>query len=145
MEEGLSGPFDRWPLGRGFDRFYGFLGAETDQFDPDLVYDNHSIEPIKESGKPYHLTEDLTDKAIGFLRDLRVVDETKPFFLYYCPGANHAPHQVPEDWADKYRASSTPVGMPTASRSTSASSSWASYRPEPSFRRDPIGSRPGIA
>ncbi len=103
-EEGtMSGPFDRWPLGRGFDRFYGFLGAETDQFDPDLVYDNHSIEPVKMPGKQYHLTEDLTDKAIGFIRDLRVVDQTKPFFLYYCPGANHAPHQVPEDWADKYR------------------------------------------
>ncbi len=99
----MSGPFDRWPLGRGFDRFYGFLGAETDQFDPDLVYDNHSIEPVKTPGKQYHLTEDLTDKAIGFIRDLRVVDATKPFFLYYCPGANHAPHQVPEDWADKYR------------------------------------------
>jgi arylsulfatase len=104
IEEGtMSGPFDRWPLGRGFDRFYGFLGAETDQFDPDLVYDNHTIEPVKTPGKQYHLTEDLTDKAIGFLRDLRVVDATKPFFLYYCPGANHAPHQVPKDWADKYR------------------------------------------
>ena len=104
VEEGtMSGPFDRWPLGRGFDRFYGFLGAETDQFDPDLVYDNHSIEPVKTPDKQYHLTEDLTNKAIGFLRDLRVVDATKPFFLYFCPGANHAPHQVPEDWADKYR------------------------------------------
>lgn len=103
VEEGtMAGPFDRWPLGRGFDRFYGFLGAETDQFDPDLVYDNHSIEPVKTPGKQYHLTEDLTDKAIGFIRDLRVVDAAKPFFLYYCPGANHAPHQVPEDWADKY-------------------------------------------
>ncbi len=104
VEEGtMAGPFDRWPLGRGFDRFYGFLGAETDQFDPDLVYDNHSIEPVKTPGKQYHLTEDLTDKAIGFLRDLRVVDASKPFFMYFCPGANHAPHQVPEDWTDKYR------------------------------------------
>ena len=104
IEEGtMSGPFDRWPLGRGFDRFYGFLGAETDQFDPDLVYDNHSIEPAKEPGKPYHLTDDLTDKAIGFIRDLRVVDKTKPFFLYYCPGATHAPHQVPADWIDQYK------------------------------------------
>jgi len=104
VEEGTaSGPFDRWPLGRGFDRFYGFLGAETDQFDPDLVYDNHSIEPEKDPNKPYHLTEDLTDKAIGFIRDLRVVDQTKPFFMYYCPGATHAPHQVPNDWIDMYR------------------------------------------
>jgi arylsulfatase len=104
IEEGtMSGPFDRWPLGRGFDRFYGFLGAETDQFDPDLVYDNHFIEPPKQPGKPYHLTEDLTEKAIGFVRDLRVVDKTKPFFMYYCPGATHAPHQVPADWIDKYK------------------------------------------
>lgn len=104
VEEGTaSGPFDRWPLGRGFDRFYGFLGAETDQFDPDLVYDNHSVDAPKIPGKPYHLTEDLTDKAIGFVRDLRVVDKTKPFFLYYCPGATHAPHQVPADWIDHYK------------------------------------------
>ncbi len=104
VEEGtMAGPFDRWPLGRGFDRFYGFLGAETDQFDPDLVYDNHSIDAPKEPGKPYHLTDDLTDKAIGFLRDLRVVDASKPFFLYYCPGANHAPHQVPADWIERYK------------------------------------------
>lgn len=104
VEEGTaSGPFDRWPLGRGFDRFYGFLGAETDQFDPDLVYDNHSIEPEKDPNKPYHLTEDLTNKAIGFVRDLRVVDRTKPFFMYYCPGATHAPHQVPADWIDMYK------------------------------------------
>jgi arylsulfatase A-like enzyme len=78
------------------------LGAETDQFDPDLVYDNHSIEPEKDPNKPYHLTEDLTDKAIGFIRDLRVVDKTKPFFMYYCPGATHAPHQVPANWIDMY-------------------------------------------
>ena len=104
VEEGtMAGPFDRWPLGRGFDRFYGFLGAETDQFDPDLVYDNHSIEPLKTPGQPYHLTEDLTDRAIDFLRDLRVVDAAKPFFLYFCPGANHAPHQVPPGWAGRYR------------------------------------------
>jgi arylsulfatase A-like enzyme len=103
-EEGtMSGPFDRWPLGRGFDRFYGFLGAETDQFDPDLIYDNHSIDALKEPGKSYHLTDDLTDKAIGFIRDLRVVDQTKPYFLYYCPGACHAPHQVPADWNNMYR------------------------------------------
>lgn len=104
IEEGtMAGPFDRWPLGRGFDRFYGFLGAETDQFDPDLVYDNHPIEPDKQPGRPYHLTEDLTDKAIGFIRDLRVVDAGKPFFMYFCPGATHAPHQVPADWIDRYK------------------------------------------
>lgn len=99
----MSGPFDRWPLGRGFDRFYGFLGAETDQYDPDLVYDNHFIEPEKTPCKSYHLTEDLTDQSIRFIRDLRVVDPGKPFFMYYCPGAVHAPHQAPKEWIEKYR------------------------------------------
>lgn len=100
-EEGtMAGPWDRWPLGRGFDRFYGFLGAETDQFDPDLVRDNHYVAAEKQPGKPYHLTEDLTDAAIGFIRDLRVVDNTKPYFMYFCPGAVHAPHQAPPEWIE---------------------------------------------
>ena len=102
-ETTMAGPWDRWPLGRGFDRYYGFLGAETDQFDPDLVYDNHSIAPEKVAGQPYHLTEDLTDRAISFIRDLRVVDSTKPYFLYFCPGATHAPHQAPPEWIEQYR------------------------------------------
>ncbi len=99
----MAGPFDRWPLGRGFDRYYGFLGAETDQFSPDLVYDNHFTEPEKTRGRPYHLTDDLTDHAIRFIHDLRVVDPEKPFFLYYCPGATHAPHQAPKEWIDRYK------------------------------------------
>jgi len=96
----MAGPFDRWPLGRGFDRFYGFLGAETDQYHPDLVYDNHYVEPPATDG--YHLTEDLTNQAISFLRDLRSADPTKPFFMYFCTGAQHAPHQVPSEWIEKY-------------------------------------------
>ena len=96
----MAGPFDRWPLGRGFDRFYGFLGAETDQYHPDLVYDNHYVEPPAKGG--YHLTEDLTDQAIAFLRDLRSADPTKPFFMYFCTGAQHAPHQAPSEWIEKY-------------------------------------------
>ena len=102
-ETTMAGPWDRWPLGRGFDRYYGFLGAETDQFAPDLVYDNHSIAPEKVAGQPYHLTEDLTDRAISFIRDLRVVDSTKPYFLYFCPGATHAPHQAPPEWIEQYK------------------------------------------
>ena len=66
----MAGPFDRWPLGRGFDRFYGFLGVKTDQYHPDLVYDNHYVEPPAKEG--YHLTEDPTDQASAFLRDLRL-------------------------------------------------------------------------
>lgn len=99
----MAGPFDRWPLGRDFDRYYGFLGAETDQFYPDLVYDNHYVEPPRSPEEGYHLTEDLTDKAIGFIRDLRSVDPEKPFFMYFCPGATHAPHQAPREWIDKYK------------------------------------------
>lgn len=98
-----AGPFDRWPLGRGFERFYGFLGGETNQWYPDLVYDNHAIEPPKRPEEGYHLTEDLTDRAIEFLQDAHVVAPNKPFFLYFCPGACHAPHHVPREWADRYR------------------------------------------
>ena len=98
-----AGPYDRWPLGRGFDRYYGFLGGDTDQYHPDLVYDNHQVEAPKTPEAGYHLTEDLTDKAIGFIGDLKQLAPNKPFFLYFAPGANHAPHQVPAEWADKYK------------------------------------------
>lgn len=72
---------DKWPLGRGFERYYGFMGGETDQYRPDLVYDNHTIAPPRSPEEGYHLTEDLADKAILFLRDLRATAPTKPFFL----------------------------------------------------------------
>ncbi len=101
-EMSMAGPFDRWPLGRSFDRYYGFLGAETDQFRPDLVYDNHYVEPPYSVEEGYHVTEDLTDKAISFIRDLRSVDPSKPFFMYFCPGATHAPHQAPREWIERY-------------------------------------------
>lgn len=89
-----AGPFDRWPSGRGFERYYGFLGGDTDQYYPDLVYDNHQVESDKTPEEGYHLTEDLTDRAIGFIADARQVAPDKPFFLYYATGAMHAPHQV---------------------------------------------------
>jgi arylsulfatase A-like enzyme len=97
-----AGPYDRWPLGRGFDRYYGFLGGDTHQYYPDLVFDNHQVEPPKTPEEGYHLTVDLVDKAIGFIADLKQVAPDKPFFLYFATGANHAPHQVPKEWADKY-------------------------------------------
>lgn len=102
-ESNAAGPRDRWPLGRGFERFYGFLGGETDQWEPSLVYDNHRIDPPRTPDEGYHLTEDLTDKAIEFFVDLKAIAPDKPFFLYFCPGACHAPHHVPRSWADKYR------------------------------------------
>jgi len=98
-----AGPYDRWPLGRGFERYYGFLSGDTHQYYPELVYDNHSVEPEKTPEEGYHLTEDLTDKAISFIADSKQVAPNKPFFMYFCPGAGHAPHHVPKEWADKYK------------------------------------------
>ncbi len=98
-----AGPYDRWPLGRGFERYYGFLGGDTHQYYPDLVYDNHRIDPPKTPEQGYHLTADLADKAIQFIADAKQVAPDKPFFLYFAPGANHAPHQVPREWADEYK------------------------------------------
>jgi arylsulfatase len=97
-----AGPYDAWPLGRGFERFYGFMGGDTDQYTPSLVQDNHQVEPPATPEEGYHLTEDLADRAIEFIGDAKQVDPDKPFFAYFCPGACHAPHQVPEEWADRY-------------------------------------------
>jgi arylsulfatase A-like enzyme len=98
-----AGPYDRWPLGRGFERYYGFLGGETHQYYPELVYDNHQVEPPKTPEEGYHLTEDLVDKAISFIADAKQVAPDKPFFMYFCPGAMHAPHHVRKEWSDKYK------------------------------------------
>jgi arylsulfatase A-like enzyme len=98
-----AGPYNRWPLGRGFERYYGFLGGDTHQYYPDLVFDNHQVEPPTTPEDGYHLTVDLTDRAIGFIADLKQVAPDKPFFLYFATGANHAPHQAPKEWADRYR------------------------------------------
>jgi arylsulfatase A-like enzyme len=100
--ESAAGPFDRWPLGRGFERFYGFLGGDTSQWHPELVYDNHQVEPPRTPDQGYHLTEDLADKAIEFITDAKQVAPHKPFYLHFCTGATHAPHHVPKQWADRY-------------------------------------------
>ena len=93
----------RWPLGRGFDRFYGFLGGETSQWYPDLVYDSHTMDPPATPEEGYHLSADLSEKAIRFVRDAKAVAPEKPWFMYFCPGAGHAPHHVFKEWADKYK------------------------------------------
>jgi len=98
-----AGPYDRWPLGRGFERYYGFLGGDTHQYYPDLVNDNHQVEPPKTPEEGYHLTEDLTNRAMQFIADSKQLAPDKPFFLYFCTGAMHAPHHVPKEWADKYK------------------------------------------
>ena len=102
-EMNLASAKRQWPLGRGFERYYGFLGGETNQWYPDLVYDNHPVEPPYSPEEGYHLTVDLTDKAIEFIQDAKTIAPNKPFFLYYCPGAAHAPHHVFKEWADRYR------------------------------------------
>jgi arylsulfatase len=93
----------RWPLGRGFERFYGWLGGETNNWYPDLVYDNHQIDPPARPEDGYHLAPDLADKSIEFIRDSKTIDPDKPFFLYLAPQAGHAPHQAPTEWIDKYK------------------------------------------
>jgi arylsulfatase len=98
-----AGPFDQWPLARGFDRYYGFLEGETDQWRPDLTRDNHSIKPPKTPEEGYHLSEDLVDEAIGMVRAQKASVPEKPFFLYLAFGATHAPHQAPKEYLDKYR------------------------------------------
>jgi arylsulfatase len=98
-----AGPYDQWPCQRGFDRFYGFLEGETDQFSPELVYDNHSIEPPSSPEEGYHLSEDLVDHAIGFIHDSVSIRPDRPFFTYLAFGAMHAPHQAPPEYLAKYR------------------------------------------
>ncbi|HEY2508458.1 MAG TPA: arylsulfatase [Streptosporangiaceae bacterium] len=90
-----------WPLARGFDRWYGFHGGETHQFGPALYHDNHSVRPSQD--RDYHLSSDLADRAIEFLADLRAVDASRPFFLYFATGACHSPHQPPPRWLERYR------------------------------------------
>jgi arylsulfatase len=94
------GPFDRWPTRSGFDKFYGFLGGETNQWAP-LIYDGTlKIEPPDDPA--YHFMTDMTDQAIGWMRSVKSLAPDKPFFMYFAPGAVHAPHQVPKEWILKY-------------------------------------------
>ncbi len=100
-ETSVSGPFDRWPTRQGFDKFYGFIGGETDQWYP-LVYDGVTrVTPPHTEG--YHFTVDMTDQAIGWVKAQQSLTPDKPFFVYYATGAVHAPHHVPKEWADKYK------------------------------------------
>jgi arylsulfatase A-like enzyme len=101
-ESNLASTKRHWPLSRGFERFYGFLGGETDQWFPDLVYDNHPVPPPGTPEDGYHLSKDIADKTIEFIRDAKVIAPDKPWFAYVCPGAGHAPHHVFKEWADEY-------------------------------------------
>jgi arylsulfatase A-like enzyme len=94
---------ETWPLHQGWDRFYGFLGGETNQWYPDLTVDNHQIEQPYTPEEGYHLSKDLADQAIGMIRDVKQSAPSRPWFMWFCPGANHAPHHVAREWADKYK------------------------------------------
>jgi arylsulfatase A-like enzyme len=114
------GPFDRWPTGKGFDHFFGFLGSQTDQYKPDLVEDQAHVTP---DGR--HLNDQITDKAIFYIDREKKIDPQKPFFLYYAPGATHAPHQVDKYWSDKYKGK--------------FDSGWDAYRAEVFERQKKLG------
>ncbi|RSM60382.1 arylsulfatase [Kibdelosporangium aridum] len=102
-ETSPAGPFYRWPTGSGFEYFYGFLGGETNQFYPAIYEGTTPVEPDKLPAEGYHFTEDMTDKAITWVRQQQALASGKPFFIYFAPGATHAPHHVPTEWLDRYR------------------------------------------
>ncbi len=98
------GPFDAWPSGGGgFETFYGFIGGENNQWDPALYDGTTPVEPPATPEEGYHLTEDLADRAVSWVRQQKALMPDKPFFVYFAPGATHAPHHVPKEWIDKYR------------------------------------------
>ena len=96
------GPFDMWPTGSGFEYFYGFIGGEDNQWYPSLYEGTTAVEPPKTPEEGYHLTEDLSDRAVTWVRTQKALMPDKPFFMYFAPGATHAPHHVPKDWIDRY-------------------------------------------
>jgi arylsulfatase len=100
-EASVSGPFDRWPTRSGFDKFYGFIGGETNQWAPAIYDGTVRVEPPHDPN--YHFTTDMTNQAIAWMRFQQALTPDKPFYLYFAPGATHAPHHVPLEWADKYK------------------------------------------
>jgi arylsulfatase A-like enzyme len=101
-ETTIAGPFDNWPTGVGFDYFYGFLAGEASQYEPNLVRNTTSVLPPRTAEDGYHLSEDLADDAIGWLRSHKALDPDKPFFMYWASGCLHGPHHVMKEWADHY-------------------------------------------
>jgi len=99
-----AGPFDYWPTGYGFEYFYGFLAGEASQYEPNMVRNTAIVRPNEpKNGRPYHLSEDIADDAITWLQQHKAFSPDKPFFMYWASGASHGPHQVPKEWADKYK------------------------------------------
>jgi arylsulfatase A-like enzyme len=103
-ETSPMGPFDAWPSpGGGFEHFYGFIGGETNQYAPAIYDGTTPVEPDRTPEEGYHFTEDMTDRAIDWVRQQKALMPDKPFFAYFAPGATHAPHHVPEEWSAKYK------------------------------------------
>jgi len=122
-EASVSGPFDRWPTGSGFEKFYGFYGGETNQWAP-LIYDG--VTKVEAPHDPsYHFTTDMTNQTIAWARAQQSLTPHKPFFVYFAPGATHAPHHVPREWADKYKGK--------------FDSGWDKYREETLARQIQLG------
>ena len=130
-----AGPFTQWPVGLGFQYFYGFLGGETDQWTPYLYRNTTAVEPWV--GKPgYNLTTDLADDAIHHMRELNASAPDTPFFLYYVPGGSHSPHQPTQEWIDKFHGKFDMGWKSCASRFSPTRRSSASSRPR---RNSPHG------
>ena len=142
-EMAAGSPRDRWPLGRGFDRYYGFMGGETDQYHPELVSDNHPTEPPRTPEEGYHLTEDLTDHAIRYLADLRGAAPATPFFLWFAPERATRRTKLPPTTSSRTEATSTRAGTRGGSRSSPANWPRACCPRAPSFPDARRGSRPG--
>ena len=102
-ENSPVGPFDQWPTGSGFEYFYGFIGGGTNQWFPGLYEGTSPVEPTRSPEEGYHLTEDLADRTIAWIRQQKTLAPDKPFFAYFAPGATHAPHHVPTEWIERYR------------------------------------------
>ena len=124
------GPFDAWPTGGGgFEYFYGFIGGENNQWDPALYEGTTPIEPPKTPEEGYHLTEDLADKAIAWVRQQKALMPDKPFFMYFAPGATHAPHHVPEGVDRQVQGQVRPrLGQAARDHLRASRRSWASSR-----------------
>ena len=102
-ESSVAGPFDRWPTGMGFEYFYGFIGGETHQYYPVLFENTRAVEPTTSPEEGYHLVTDMTDRAINYIQYSKSVAPQKPFFMYFAPGAAHAPHHAPKEWSHKFK------------------------------------------
>ena len=130
-DQRATGPYRMWPTGVGFDRYYGFLNGETNQWTPNLVRDQHHVEPPASPDEGYHLDADLADEAIQQLRELHLHQPDRPFFVWYATGSPHAPHQAPPEWIDRYRGR--------------FDAGWDALREETFVRQKELGVVPGDA